>query len=153
MTTTGYSETRHSKIQKQLYDYQHKAIDEIFSKLRDHPARYNLLYQLPTGGGKTVIFSEIARRFILSTGKKVLILTHRLELCAQTAQMLNEFAVPNKIIDSKVKEVQVPNEFMCFVAMVETLNNRLRDKILNLDNVGLMIVDEAHYNSDRKSVV
>src|SRR6185295_13760658 len=29
----------------------------------------------------------------------------------------------------------------------ETLNNRLRDEILSLDDVGLMIVDEAHYNS------
>ncbi len=132
---------------KQLYDYQQKAIEEIFHQLKDHPSRYNLLYQLPTGGGKTVIFSEIARRFILTTGKKVLILTHRVELCAQTSQMLNEFGVTNKVISREVKELPVPNDYMCFVAMVETLNNRLRDKILDLDNIGLMIVDEAHYNS------
>lgn len=140
-------ETPESKIGKQLYAYQHGAIDEIFKRLDNHPARYNLLYQLPTGGGKTVIFSEIARRYILATGKKVLILTHRIELCGQTAQMLDEFGVKNKVINSAVKELPVPNEFMCFVAMVETLNNRLRDKILNLDSVGLMIIDEAHYNS------
>ena len=64
--------------------------------------------------------------------------------------MLNEFGVNNKIINSEVKELPVPNNFMCYVAMVETLNNRLRDKILDLDNIGLMIVDEAHYNSFRK---
>ena len=136
-----------NKTGKKLYDYQHGAIDVIFERLKNHPARYNLLYQLPTGGGKTVIFSEIARRFILATGKKVLILTHRLELCSQTSQMLEEFGVINMVINSAVKELPVPNEFMCFVAMAETLNNRLRAKILNLDNVGLMIVDEAHYNS------
>lgn len=135
---------------KKLYAYQKSAIDRIFEKLKNHPDRYNLLYQLPTGGGKTVIFSEIARRFIHETGKKVLILTHRVELCAQTHQMLNEFGVKNKIINSEVKTLPVPNDWMCFVAMVETLNNRLRDKILDLDNVGLMIVDEAHYNSFRK---
>ena len=135
------------KTAKQLYDYQHGAIEEILKRLENHPARYNLLYQLPTGGGKTVIFSEIARRFIQKTGKKVMILTHRLELCAQTSQMLDEFGVTNKIINSAVKELPVPNDYMCFVAMVETLNNRLRDKILNLDNIGLMIIDEAHYNS------
>ncbi|MBL0340336.1 MAG: DEAD/DEAH box helicase [Bacteroidetes bacterium] len=134
-------------IGKQLYDYQHKAIEEIFAKIKDHPKRYNLLYQLPTGGGKTVIFSEITRRYIQATGKKVLILTHRIELCAQTAKMLEEFGVSNLVINSAVKELPVPNEYMCFVAMVETLNNRLRDKILDLDNIGLMIVDEAHYNS------
>ncbi len=134
-------------IGKQLYAYQQGAIEEIFNRLKDHPTRYNLLYQLPTGGGKTVIFSELTRRFIKETGKKVLILTHRVELCAQTSAMLNEFGVVNKVISREVKELPVPNDFMCFVAMVETLNNRLRDKILDLDNVGLMIVDEAHYNS------
>lgn len=133
--------------EKQLYAYQHGAIDKIFKRLEEHSTRYNLLYQLPTGGGKTVIFSEIARRYIQSAGKKVLILTHRVELCRQTSQMLNEFGVKNKVIDSTVKEMPVPNDYRCFVAMVETLNNRLRDKILDLDDIGLMIVDEAHYNS------
>ena len=132
---------------KKLYGYQRNAIDEILRRLEAHPDNYNLLYQLPTGGGKTVIFSEIARRYIRDTGKKVLILTHRVELCAQTSQMLNEFDVKNKVINSAVKEMPVPNDFLCYVAMVETLNNRLRDKILDLDNIGLMIVDEAHYNS------
>ena len=130
-----------------MYDYQLRAIDEIMKRLEDHPSRYNLLYQLPTGGGKTVIFSEITRRYIELTGKKVLILTHRIELCGQTSQMLDEFGIRNKVINSAVKELPVPNDYMCFVAMVETLNNRLRDKILDLDNVGLLIIDEAHYNS------
>lgn len=132
---------------KKLYAYQHGAIEQILGRLKDHPAKYNLLYQLPTGGGKTVIFSEIAKRYIQSTGKKVLILTHRIELCGQTHRMLNEFGVKNKVINSAVKDLPVPNDYMCFVAMVETLNNRLRDKILDLDNIGLMVVDEAHYNS------
>ena len=140
-------ETPDTAIGKKLYDYQHNAIEKILDRLKDHPAKYNLLYQLPTGGGKTVIFSEIARRYIQSAGKKVLILTHRIELCGQTHQMLNEFGVKNMVINSAVKELPVPNDYMCFVAMVETLNNRIRDKILDLDNVGLMIVDEAHYNA------
>jgi len=132
---------------KSLYAYQRKAIEEIFSRLKDRPKRFNLLYQLPTGGGKTVIFSEIARRYIRETGNKGMILTHRLELCAQTASMLEEFGVTNMVINSAVKEMPVPNDYLCYVAMVETLNNRLRDKILDLDNIGLMIIDEAHYNS------
>jgi superfamily II DNA or RNA helicase len=140
-------ETFEQTAGKKLYAYQQGAIDEIFKRLNVHHTNYNLLYQLPTGGGKTVIFSEIAKRFIKTTGKKVLILTHRIELCGQTHQMLNEFGVKNKVINSAVKELPVPNEYMCFVAMVETLNNRLRDKILDLDDIGLMIVDEAHYNS------
>jgi superfamily II DNA or RNA helicase len=144
IATTEYT------IEKQLYAYQHNAIQEIFKRLQEHSTNYNLLYQLPTGGGKTVIFSELTRHYIQTTGRKVLILTHRVELCRQTSQMLNEFGVKNKVIDSAVKEMPVPNDYMCFVAMVETLNNRLRDKILNLDDIGLMIVDEAHYNSFAK---
>lgn len=132
---------------KELYEYQKQAISEIFERLDVHPQGYNLLYQLPTGGGKTVIFSEIARKYILQTGKKVLILTHRIELCGQTSEMLTGFRVKNKVIRSEVKELPDQDEFMCFVAMVETLNNRLNDERFFVDNIGLVIIDEAHYNS------
>lgn len=139
-----------NKEKKELYEYQKRGMDKIFDSLDKAPDNHNLLYQLPTGGGKTVIFSEIARRFISKTQKKVLILTHRIELCAQTSKMLDGFEVQNKIIDSKVKELPNQDSYMCFVAMVETLNNRLQDEKLDLDNIGLVIIDEAHYNSFRK---
>jgi superfamily II DNA or RNA helicase len=135
---------------KKLYDYQQDALEMIFERLRKYPNKYNLCFQLPTGGGKTVIFSEIAKRFIKETGKKVLILTHRIELLGQTSRQLTEVGVVNKIIVSKVKELPDEMEYMCFVAMVETLNNRLRDEKMEFDNLGLIIVDEAHYNSFRK---
>ena len=110
----------------------------------------NLLYQLPTGGGKTVVFSEIAKRYIERTKKKVVVLTHRIELSQQTSKMLKGFGVKNKIINSEVKEWQDQNEYMCFVAMVETLNNRLQEEKIEINNIGLVIIDEAHYNSFRK---
>ncbi len=43
---------------KELYSYQLGDIDRIFDRLDNAPSNYHLLYQLPTGGGKTVIFSE-----------------------------------------------------------------------------------------------
>ncbi len=138
------------KEQKVLYGYQKRDIDKIFARLEEFPEKYNLLYQLPTGGGKTVIFSEIVRRYIKTTKKKVVVLTHRIELCGQTSKMLNEFQVKNKIINSAVKELEDQDEYMCFVAMVETLNNRLNDDQLELRNIGMVIIDEAHYNSFRK---
>ncbi|MCK8520254.1 DEAD/DEAH box helicase [Aquimarina sp. D1M17] len=140
----------HKKEQKVLYDYQKRDIDKIFSRLEEFPERFNLLYQLPTGGGKTVIFSEIVRRYIETTKKKVVVLTHRIELCGQTSNMLSEFHVKNKIINSAVKQLHDQDEFMCFVAMVETLNNRLNDDQLELNDIGMVIIDEAHYNSFRK---
>lgn len=135
---------------KSLYDYQKADLDKIFALINECDPDYNILYQLPTGGGKTVVFSEIAKRYIKQTGKKVVILTHRIELSAQTSRMLTEFGVSNKVIDSKVKELYDHEHYMCFVAMVETLNNRLQDEKVTLDGIGLVIIDEAHYNSFRK---
>jgi superfamily II DNA or RNA helicase len=132
---------------KELYDYQKNAISLIFERLDERPQGYNLLYTLPTGGGKTVIFSEIARRYIKDTGKKVLILTHRIELCGQTSEVLTGFRVKNKVIRSEVKDLPDQKDYQCFVAMVETLNNRLNEEAIEIEDLGLVIIDEAHYNS------
>lgn len=147
METFGLEEKKNDKT---LYDYQQVDINKIFNVIDAHPQKYNLLYQLPTGGGKTVIFSQIVREYIQRYNKKVLILTHRIELCKQTSKMLSEFGVINKIINSKVKELPDQEEYMCFVAMVETLNNRLHDEKLEISDIGMVIIDEAHYNSFRK---
>ena len=137
-------------IVRQLYDYQKKDLIKIFKELDALEEGNNLLYQLPTGGGKTVVFSEIARKYIESTQKKVVVLTHRVGLSQQTSKMLHSFGVSNKIINSAVKELTDQDDYMCFVAMVETLNNRLQEGQIKIDNIGLVIIDEAHYNSFRK---
>lgn len=105
---------------------------------------------MPTGGGKTVVFSEITRRFIAHRKEKVVVLTHRIELSLQTSRMLHGFGVKNKIINSDVKELPRKDPHMCYVAMVETLNNRLQEGTISLKDIGLVIIDEAHYNSFRK---
>ena len=56
----------------------------------------------------------------------------------------------NKVINSEVKELYDQDDYMCFVAMVETLNNRLQEEKVKINNIGLVIIDEAHYNSFRK---
>ncbi|MEM6517509.1 MAG: DEAD/DEAH box helicase family protein [Bacteroidota bacterium] len=144
------SKQEKGESKKRLYDYQIADLHRIFEVMEKAPEDFNLLYQLPTGGGKTVIFSEIVRRYIQQKKKKVVILTHRIELCKQTSKVLKGFEVKNKIINSKVKELPDQDAYKCFVAMVETLNNRLNDGQFKLDNIGLVIIDEAHYNSFRK---
>ena len=135
---------------KTLYPFQEQTVNQILDELRKDGSETNVLYQLPTGGGKTVIFSEIAKRYIKEWGRKVLILTHRIELSVQTSKQLNAIGVTNKVINSEVKTLEDQDEFDCFIAMVETLNNRLHDDENFIKNVGLVIVDEAHYNSFRK---
>lgn len=134
---------------KELYSYQKGAIDRIFQAFENAPSDYHLLYQLPTGGGKTVIFSEIVRQYIKTHQKKVLVMTHRVELCKQTSNMLTEFGVKNKVVNSTAN-LDDQKDYSCFVAMVETLNNRLLDNVLDVSEVGLVIIDEAHYNSFTK---
>lgn len=137
------------KTDKELYSYQKGAIDKIFEKFETAPDDYHLLYQLPTGGGKTVIFSEIVRQYLKNHQKKVLVMTHRLELCKQTSNMLTSFGVVNKVVNSTAN-LDDQDQYSCFVAMVETLNNRLNDDKLDISDVGLVIIDEAHYNSFTK---
>ena len=79
------------KTDKELYDYQQGAINKIFEKFDTAPDDYHLLYQLPTGGGKTVIFSEMVRQYLKNHNKKVLVMTHRIELCNQTSKMFHQF--------------------------------------------------------------
>jgi superfamily II DNA or RNA helicase len=138
-------------IKKKLYHYQQHDLEQVFGKLSAHrELKARLLYQLPTGGGKTVIFSEIAKRFIKSFGKKVIVLTHRIELCRQTAATLKSNGVLNRVVDSKVKRISARDRFECYVAMVETLKRRIDEGLINTADVGLVIVDEAHHNSFHK---
>jgi superfamily II DNA or RNA helicase len=80
---------------------------------------------LPTGAGKTVIFSDIAAR-AAAKGKRVAILTHRRELLSQAGRLNS-----------------------CDVLMVETLNNQIK-RGLDLGQYDLLVVDEAHIGNFRK---
>lgn len=136
---------------RKLYYYQQQDIDHLFSKLSENNnSKARLLYQLSTGGGKTVIFSEIAKRFIQNYSKKVIVLTHRTELCRQTTAALKASGVMNKVVNSSVKKISRKDTFECYVAMVETLKHRIDDGLINTGDVGLVIVDEAHHNSFHK---
>ncbi|TSJ36367.1 DEAD/DEAH box helicase [Mucilaginibacter corticis] len=134
----------------QLYPYQARDLDILFERLEHADEQYRLLYQLPTGGGKTRIFSEIANRYNRQFGKKVMVLTHREELCSQTSLTLKSLGIRNKVINSQVKQLAARERYACFVAMVETLKNRMESGIINTDDVGLVIIDEAHHNSFHK---
>jgi len=139
-----------SQCTTQLYDYQQNDLNKLFDKMEQVSTNYKLLYQLPTGGGKTVIFSEIANRFIKKYGQKVMILTHRLELCNQTSATLKKCSIKNKVINSSVKLLNKKDQYNCYVAMVETLNNRIETGHISTDDIGLVIIDEAHHNSFQK---
>ena len=64
------SEQEERKTGKELYSYQKGAIQKIFQCFETAADDYHLLYQLPTGGGKTVIFSEIVSQYLKTHKKK-----------------------------------------------------------------------------------
>ncbi|WP_342645273.1 DEAD/DEAH box helicase [Mucilaginibacter sp. CSA2-8R] len=144
------SETTATQNTLQLYPYQEADINTLFERMAQSSGNKRLLYQLPTGGGKTTIFSEIAKRFIQQYNQKVIILTHRQELCNQTSTRLKVLGVNNKAIVSTVKKLSKRENYSCFVAMVETLKNRIKDGIISTNEIGLVIIDEAHHNSFHK---
>jgi superfamily II DNA or RNA helicase len=133
-----------------LYPYQEKALTSIFEKLPQISGEKRLLFQLPTGGGKTMIFSEIARRYLAEQSRKVMILTHRIELCSQTSATLKKLGIKNKIINSAVKNIAPDDRYACYVAMAETLHNRIENGDIDISDIGLLIIDEAHHNSFQK---
>lgn len=143
-------ETLETAESRKLYPYQEQAVTRIFTRLSELPPNANLLFQLPTGGGKTIIFSEIAKRYIAQHKRKVLILTHRIELGKQTSDVLTDAGISNKVITSDVKQLPQQSHYNAFIALVETLNNRLQENDQFLEDIGLVIVDEAHNNSFRK---
>lgn len=133
---------------KTPHDHQLRDIKIIFDTLSTIQPDYRLLYQLPTGGGKTLVFSEIAKKFIEVFNGQVFILTHRSELCRQTASILRQMGIETGTLTSR--ETKQKHNSDCTVAMVETLRNRIRERKINIDKVRLVIIDEAHHNSFRK---
>ena len=145
-TSNSIDET---KTGKDLYSYQKGAIDKIFTAFDDAPRGLSFALPITNGGGKNSYFSEIVRQYLKNHNKRVLIMTHRIELLSQTSKMLTEFGVINKVVNSTAN-LDDQDQYSCFVAMVETLNNRLQDEKFDISNIGLVIIDEAHYNSFTK---
>jgi len=115
--------------------YQEDLIDSLIELAT---SKRKVLGQLPTGGGKTVIFAKIARRYFVKHGKAVLILVHREELLRQAHKAVKEVCcIDATLITSETKRTYANR---VYIGMVESVMNRLH----NFINVGLVIIDEGH---------
>lgn len=99
------------------------------------------LIVLPTGGGKTIVFSALARDFA-ERGERTLILAHRDELIDQAIDKLWKStgieAEKEKAEDRATLDAQV---------VVGSIQSLMREKRLTrwpADHFGLVVVDEAH---------
>jgi len=127
------------------YPDQEKSIQEIFESFE---VNQRILFQLSTGGGKTAIFSFVAKRFCRETKKNVLVLAHREELITQTLATLRTIGVSCESVVASKKKLQHHSD--CYVAMIETIKNRLRIDAEFCKDIGLIIVDEAHLDMHKE---
>lgn len=95
-----------------------------------------VLAVLPTGGGKTIVFTTIAKN-ARAKGNRVIILVHREFLVRQTSEKLASLGVPHGII---APGYPMTDELVQ-VASVDTLARRL-DLV---SEPTLIVVDEAHH--------
>ncbi len=108
---------------------------EQSQQYRSVPKDRRVLYQLPTGAGKTVIFCEIARQAV-SKGKRVLVIVHRQELLRQTISKVSAACIPwGAIAPGYSMQLDWPLQ----IAMVQTAARR------DIGSYDLIICDEAHH--------
>ncbi|MFT4061103.1 MAG: DEAD/DEAH box helicase family protein [Edaphocola sp.] len=133
---------------KQLRQYQTDGIDAIARKYAEGLDR--LIFQLATGGGKTVTFAALANRFGKAMPKKnILIAVHREELLRQARTTLYEwYGMMSEPITAGARW-RNPN-VRIYVTMVETANNRLKKNPKFFGDVGLFVIDEAHLGNFTK---
>lgn len=148
-----------------LRDYQREAIDAVFAAWSGGMRRPAIV--LPTGAGKTVVFSALVREFmgpgypsrgphpdipgsnILQTARRVMILAHRDELVDQAIAKLR--AVMPGVNVGKVKAEDNDIDADVMVCSVQTLAYQSRREALSLTSqrlygpIGLIITDECHH--------
>lgn len=131
---------------KKLRPEQTQAIQTIFDKFK---SKRSLVFQLPTGGGKTFTFCSLAN--IIHEQKpiiKILFLVHRKKLLLQAASEM--YSVYNKkmsVIDASTQLVP-SNNF--YIAMAKTLYRRLTRNPSYLEHMDLVVIDEAHRGEFKK---
>jgi superfamily II DNA or RNA helicase len=113
-----------------LRDYQAKIRDEVINHLKNDN---RCCVSLATGGGKTIVFSEI----VSSLNGRTLICVHREELVHQTSNTLMK---DHDLLLPKVKDV---SKDVC-VAMVQTLHNRIKKGLIDVNSYDNIIIDECH---------
>lgn len=121
----------------QLRDYQAESVRKIEAAYLRGLRR--LLLVLPTGGGKTIVFSSLIRQW-LAQGKRALVLAHRDRLIQQAVDKISKQIRGEQIgiVKAEQNRVHAP----CVVASVQTLARAKR--LSMLPQFDLVIIDECH---------
>lgn len=134
------------RLDHTLRDYQQEAKAKIFDQWDSWD---NILYQMPTGTGKTRLFTSIIRDISLASLKEnrrkgILIIAHRTELIEQIDESLNKYRIPHGIIAGSFKDrrnLLLPVQ----VASIQTITHPTNRKLAEAFHADFVIIDEAHH--------
>jgi len=118
----------------QLRDYQLNIAQQIFTNWSDGYS--SVAVQLPTGAGKTIIFTAVANEFVAQS-QPVLVIAHRTELITQAASKLE--AVTKRKVGTIKSGYKPDPDCLIQVASIQTLIRRTPPP------ASLVIFDEAHH--------
>ncbi len=125
----------------QLRPYQQTAKERVQAEWADGKRRTLLV--LPTGTGKTIVFSKLAEDCVCN-GERVLILAHRGELLDQAADKLKKATGLGCAVE-KAEETSLDSWFRVTVGSVQSLMREKRLAQFERDHFTTIIVDEAHH--------
>lgn len=138
-----------------LHPFQQQLKNDIYSSW-NRGNRF-VMAQLPTGGGKSIIVSDIAYDFHCDNSQQVII-AHRNELVSQMSLHVARRGIPHRIIGSNDTIRQIIHahreEFgesfihpkaKCNVAGIDTINARIDDLREWAKQIRFWTVDEGHH--------
>ena len=124
-----------------LRPYQEEAKKAVFDEWEQ--GNDKTLLVLPTGTGKTIVFSAITEECV-KRGDRVLILAHRGELLDQAADKLYK-ATGLKSAVEKAEQSCLGTWYRVVVGSVQTLMREKRLNGFSSDYFDTIIIDEAHH--------
>ena len=121
--------------------YQQKAKEAVKSEWAK--GNKKTLLVLPTGTGKTIVFSKLTEDQVRE-GERVLILAHRGELLEQAADKMAK-ATGLKCAVEKAENSSLDSWYRVVVGSVQSLMRPTRLEQFSTDHFNTIIVDEAHH--------
>lgn len=126
-----------------LRPYQLNAVKAVHKEWNS--GNKNTLVVMPTGTGKTIVFSQIVKDQV-AKGEKVLILAHREELLKQAADKLKASSGMESALE-KAANTSIGSGLDVVVGSVQTLRQKSRLEKFSKDYFGTIIIDEAHHSA------
>lgn len=125
----------------QLRPYQEEARAKVQQEWKE--GRKRTLLVLPTGCGKTIVFSKIIEDRV-KMGERVLVLAHRSELLEQASDKLMTATGLGTALE-KAENTSIGSWFRVVVGSVQTMQREKRLSQFPPDHFDTIVIDEAHH--------